>query len=205
MSILRRKQPRQDSPSLSYISLVTKYPSSDFGFYPCLIFMWTAVAIIHFPGTTSYYFRRKYQQQHKSWWSYRSQHIIFTFPQTLDISISLHWGKCEELPSLFLTHPFFFFIFLSFPNHSLSRQADQLTEEQIAEFKEAFSLFDKDGDGTITTKELGTVGCSGNIWDILEIFGIFWRYLGYIESYCERFRNLVWTMTARKFSLLEFS
>ena len=30
-------------------------------------------------------------------------------------------------------------------------------EEQIAEFKEAFSLFDKDGDGTITTKELGTV------------------------------------------------
>lgn len=25
--------------------------------------------------------------------------------------------------------------------------AEQLTEEQIAEFKEAFSLFDKDGDG----------------------------------------------------------
>ncbi|MXQ89110.1 hypothetical protein E5288_WYG007873 [Bos mutus] len=39
----------------------------------------------------------------------------------------------------------------------LRRKADQLTEEQIAEFKEAFSLFDKDGDGTITTKELGTV------------------------------------------------
>merc|ERR1711865_534405 len=34
---------------------------------------------------------------------------------------------------------------------------EQLTEEQIAEFKEAFSLFDKDGDGTITTKELGIV------------------------------------------------
>ncbi|KAL7009648.1 hypothetical protein EMMF5_000556 [Cystobasidiomycetes sp. EMM_F5] len=28
---------------------------------------------------------------------------------------------------------------------------------RLAEFKEAFSLFDKDGDGTITTKELGTV------------------------------------------------
>uniref|UniRef100_A0A2I3HES4 EF-hand calcium-binding domain-containing protein 11 n=1 Tax=Nomascus leucogenys TaxID=61853 RepID=A0A2I3HES4_NOMLE len=27
----------------------------------------------------------------------------------------------------------------------------------MSEFKEAFSLFDKDGDGTITTKELGTV------------------------------------------------
>ncbi|XP_071078831.1 calmodulin-like [Haliotis cracherodii] len=32
-----------------------------------------------------------------------------------------------------------------------------LTEDQVAEFKEAFNLFDKDGDGTITTKELGTV------------------------------------------------
>ena len=27
----------------------------------------------------------------------------------------------------------------------------------LAEFKEAFSLFDKDGDGTISSKELGTV------------------------------------------------
>ncbi|WZZ90535.1 hypothetical protein YC2023_119114 [Brassica napus] len=54
--------------------------------------------------------------------------------------------------------------------------ADQLTDDQISEFKEAFSLFDKDGDGMlspqifvpfivrlgvvsgcITTKELGTV------------------------------------------------
>ncbi|XP_073270438.1 calmodulin-7-like [Primulina huaijiensis] len=35
--------------------------------------------------------------------------------------------------------------------------AEQLTGDQISEFKEAFSLFDKDGDGCITTKELGTV------------------------------------------------
>ena len=35
--------------------------------------------------------------------------------------------------------------------------ADQLTDDQIVEFKEAFSLFDKDGDGSITTNELGTV------------------------------------------------
>ena len=33
--------------------------------------------------------------------------------------------------------------------------ADQLTEEQIAEFREAFSLFDKDYDGAITKFELG--------------------------------------------------
>ena len=34
--------------------------------------------------------------------------------------------------------------------------ADLLTEEQIADFTKAFSLLDKDGDGTITTKEMGT-------------------------------------------------
>ncbi|PVD26761.1 hypothetical protein C0Q70_14439 [Pomacea canaliculata] len=45
----------------------------------------------------------------------------------------------------------------TFKTFGSGTQADQLTEEQIAEFKEAFSLFDKDGDGTITTKELGTV------------------------------------------------
>ncbi|KAL7413189.1 putative calmodulin [Mrakia frigida] len=32
-----------------------------------------------------------------------------------------------------------------------------LSEEQIIEYKEAFSLFDKDGDGTISAQELGTV------------------------------------------------
>ncbi|XP_022849765.1 calmodulin-like protein 8 isoform X1 [Olea europaea var. sylvestris] len=35
--------------------------------------------------------------------------------------------------------------------------ADVLSEEQIVEFKEAFSLFDKDGDGCITIEELATV------------------------------------------------
>ncbi len=33
--------------------------------------------------------------------------------------------------------------------------ADQLTEEQIAEFKEAFSLFDKDGDGKCILQCIG--------------------------------------------------
>ena len=172
MSILRRKQPRQDSPSLSYISLVTKYPSSDFGFYPCLIFMWTAVAIIHFPGTTSYYFRRKYQQQHKSWWSYRSQHIIFTFPQTLDISISLHWGKCEELPSLFLTHPF---SCLSFYLFLITVYLGRLTNWPRSRSRSSRRR-------SPSSTRMATAPSpprSSERWDILEIFGIFWKYLGY--------------------------
>ncbi|XP_072042631.1 calmodulin-alpha-like [Amphiura filiformis] len=37
------------------------------------------------------------------------------------------------------------------------RAVEHLTEEQIAEFNEAFSLFDKDDDGTITSEELGTL------------------------------------------------
>ena len=35
--------------------------------------------------------------------------------------------------------------------------ADRLTEEQISEFKEAFSLFDRESSGTIGSQELGTV------------------------------------------------
>ncbi|KAI4329967.1 hypothetical protein MLD38_028287 [Melastoma candidum] len=35
--------------------------------------------------------------------------------------------------------------------------AEQLTEEQIADFKETFTLFDEDGDGCIATGELGAV------------------------------------------------
>ena len=33
----------------------------------------------------------------------------------------------------------------------------QLTEEQIAEYKEAFMTFDKDGTGSISVKDLGTL------------------------------------------------
>ncbi|XP_045186893.1 neo-calmodulin-like [Mercenaria mercenaria] len=35
--------------------------------------------------------------------------------------------------------------------------SDVFTEEQLEEFKETFSLFDKEGDGSISLKELGTV------------------------------------------------
>nr|CDS30744.1 calmodulin 1 (phosphorylase kinase delta) [Hymenolepis microstoma] len=35
--------------------------------------------------------------------------------------------------------------------------ADRLTDEEVASFKEAFSLFDKDCDGSITIEELGEV------------------------------------------------
>lgn len=35
--------------------------------------------------------------------------------------------------------------------------ADKLTEEEIEEYREAFQLFDKDGGGTVSTKELKQV------------------------------------------------
>ena len=34
---------------------------------------------------------------------------------------------------------------------------EKFTEDQIAEFREVFQIFDKDKDGAILTKELGTV------------------------------------------------
>lgn len=40
---------------------------------------------------------------------------------------------------------------------SSSSLTGELTEVQIAEFKEAFNLFDRDGDGAIASSELGTV------------------------------------------------
>ncbi|KAF3816362.1 hypothetical protein GH733_014535 [Mirounga leonina] len=63
---------------------------------------------------------------------------------------------CYPESSLGFIHSHMSDIYISWCNYEFV-SADQLTEEQIAEFKEAFSPFDKDGDGTITTKELGTV------------------------------------------------
>ena len=38
-----------------------------------------------------------------------------------------------------------------------SSKRAQITDEQVEEYKEAFSLFDKNGDGYISSKELGIV------------------------------------------------
>lgn len=38
-----------------------------------------------------------------------------------------------------------------------TKMADMLTEEQIAQYFVTFAQFDKHGDGTIITKELGNV------------------------------------------------
>lgn len=43
------------------------------------------------------------------------------------------------------------------PSQSLQSAAKEMTEEQRQEYKEAFAMFDKDGDGSISTEELSTV------------------------------------------------
>ncbi|KAH6890000.1 hypothetical protein B0T10DRAFT_44696 [Thelonectria olida] len=68
-------------------------------------------------------------------------------PRLHNLSISSPAFLCDHHPALTSTSSL----------SSLPSMADSLTEEQVSEFKEAFSLFDKDGDGQITTKELGTV------------------------------------------------
>lgn len=57
---------------------------------------------------------------------------------------SLSFLFAVRFPSFFCSNDFF-------------KMVDQLTEEHIAEYKEAFSIYDRSGDSHITSKELGTV------------------------------------------------
>ncbi|KAK2568964.1 Calmodulin [Acropora cervicornis] len=41
------------------------------------------------------------------------------------------------------------------PNKHIEKQERKLSEEQVAELREAFTLFDKDGGGSISSSELG--------------------------------------------------
>ena len=66
--------------------------------------------------------------------------------------------------------------------------AENLSEEKIAEFRAAFELFDKDRDGKITTKELGTimindVDTDGNgTIDFKEFLGMMVRQMKGIDT-----------------------
>lgn len=52
----------------------------------------------------------------------------------------------------------------------MNKGAGQLTYKQCAEFKETFSLFDKDGNGTVTIKELGTVMTKEDLQEMVTEF-----------------------------------
>ena len=89
-------------------------------------------------------------------------------PKTLDCStlfFEKFFFQLKEAPDTTNDHIARVFTFLRFnarqqrrrTTRSTHEMAAELTDEQITEFKEAFALFDKDGDGTITTKELGAL------------------------------------------------
>lgn len=65
------------------------------------------------------------------------------------------------------------------------------TPEQLAEWKEAFQLFDKDGDGSIATTELGTVmralGASPTQAEVAEMIKV---------RGCNALSLLTWATTA---------
>ena len=120
--------------------------------------------------------RKKYQQQHKSWWSYRSQHIIFTFPQTLDISISSHIevSARSSLPFFWLT----LFSFLSFYLFLITVYLGRLTNWPRSRSRSSRRR-------SPSSTRMATAPSpprSSERWDILEIFGIFWKYLGYFGN-----------------------
>ncbi|KAL7198469.1 hypothetical protein ACSBR2_020874 [Camellia fascicularis] len=87
-----------------------------------------------------------------------SPFFCFTFPSRLSLCIYLYTYRFDNIShALSLTSFHFSLPFSLSLSQKTNTMADQLTDDQISEFKEAFSLFDKDGDGCITTKELGTV------------------------------------------------
>ncbi|KAI7990156.1 Calmodulin-related protein [Camellia lanceoleosa] len=75
---------------------------------------------------------------------------------SLPIALTLVATRYLSLPFIFLFH------FLSL-SRKTSTMADQLTDDQISEFKEAFSLFDKDGDAPLIILTSARLGLENEI------------------------------------------
>ncbi|KAG7531187.1 hypothetical protein FFLO_04546 [Filobasidium floriforme] len=69
----------------------------------------------------------------------------------------LSYYRRQSYTPLRLYPTFHLYILVHYSVRPILTMADQLVSSRFQEFKEAFSLFDKDGDGIITSKELGTV------------------------------------------------
>jgi len=96
---------------------------------------------------------------------YRDDHVLVTLNLYRPLSESrlflvLHFSFVEIKfwRQFFLAIDLFHSLFMASGSKSTkSNEKVQITKEQEEEFREAFTLFDKDGDGNITVKELGTV------------------------------------------------
>lgn len=88
---------------------------------------------------------------------------------------------------------------LKIDTRSPAMQADQLTQERIDEFREAFQLFDRNGDGNISAKELGVVLRSfgmnpsdAELQDMVRmVFLVLDGYIGYVLT-CKLDRSMMW-------------
>ena len=95
------------------------------------------------------------ENKHKNWRLKKKYTMNFNIFLIIREVVKLCMNRCANF--VFVVENSFSAFDFWIQNPLTSKMADQLTEEQIAEVKTAFSLFDKDGDGLIATNELRTV------------------------------------------------
>ncbi len=100
---------------------------------------------------------------------YRRCHVVRTVTRTVTVCVQhavTFATTPEEVIDILRGRRWFHFHFAGESHHKFkikaakdktTTMADELTEEQIEEFRQAFKLFDHDDNGTITADELGTV------------------------------------------------
>ena len=126
--------------------------------------------------------------------------------RSVNVNFSLCIQVIEAQCPLFKLLPILFFSLFYFQNYILSLAhfkqpmsswQDRLTEEQIAEFQETFSFFDRQGNGIISPSDFGRVMSSLGInhtetelKDLMEEVDCDGWSLFYQKNFCSCYRGL---------------